>query len=139
MTWLKPVPQISPENAPFYEGLRQRSFLVPKCSGCGMYNWTPYPACRNCLSTDQKWEAVSGMGELYTFTEIHKGPKVFSEDGPYIEAFMKLEEGPRPILVHGNLAGVPHDQIKLGMKLKISYFDVPEYDITLYQFEAADA
>jgi len=138
MTWLRPIPQMSPENAPFYAALKEGTFVVPKCQACGNYNWTPYPACRTCQSTDQEWTRVSGKGELYTFTVIHKGPKTFTEDGPYVEAFMKLDEEPGALLVHGNLVGVPHDEIRIGMPLRIGYFDVPGHDMTLFQFERDD-
>ena len=137
MAWIRPLPTISPENTPFFDGLRKHKFNVLKCKSCGHYNWTPYPACRSCMSTDQEWVEVSGNGKLYTFTVVHVGPKAFTQDGPYVWAFMKLDEGPRPMIVMGNLVGVPHDQIKIDMPVKIGYHDIPGYDMTLYHFEAA--
>lgn len=135
MSWIRPIPQMAPENTPFYEGLKAGQFLVPKCQSCGNYNWTPYPACRTCQSLDQKWVEVSGKGQLYTYTMIHKGPKTFMDEGPYVEAFMKLDEEPRALLVHGNLVGIEEKDITLGMRLKISYFTIPGYDIPFYRFE----
>jgi uncharacterized OB-fold protein len=136
-TYLRPLPAITPESEPFFAGLREHKFLVPKCQNCGHYNWTPYPACRSCLSTDQEWTEVSGRGTIYTFTEINVGAKAFMTDGPYVWAFAKLEEGPRPLIVMGNLLGVDHEQIEIDMPVKIGFHEVPGHDLTLYHFEAA--
>ena len=137
MTWLRPLPTINPENESFFAGLRERKFMVPRCKACGNFNWTPYPACRSCLSTEQEWTPVSGEGKLYTFTIVHSGPKTFTENGPYVWAFMKLKEEPRSLIVMGNLVGCPHDKIKIDMPLKIAFHDIPGYDMTHYHFEAA--
>ncbi|HSV83250.1 MAG TPA: OB-fold domain-containing protein [Ramlibacter sp.] len=139
MTWLRPLPTISPENAPFFAGLREHKFKVPRCLDCGDYNWTPYPACRSCLSTRQEWVQVSGKGTLHTFSVIHVGPKAFMQDGPYVWAFAKLVESPRPIIVMGNLVGCEHAAIRIDMPLRIEYHDVPGHDMTLYHFRAEQA
>jgi uncharacterized protein len=135
MNWIRPLPAVSPENEPFFSGLRERKFKVPKCKSCGNFNWTPYPACRSCLSTTQEWVEVSGKGALHTFTVMHVGPKSFTNDGPYVFAFAKLQERPRPLLVMGNLVGCDVDAIEIDMPIKIGYHDVPGYDLTLYHFE----
>ena len=104
---------------------------------CGDLNWTPYPACRSCLSIKQEWFEVSGKGTLYTYSVVHVGPKAFTQDGPYVFAFAKLIEGPRALIVMGNLVGCDPDSIKVDMPIRIGYSDVPEHDLTLYHFEPA--
>ena len=37
--YLKPLPQVTEANREFFEGLKRREFLVPKCDQCGDYNW----------------------------------------------------------------------------------------------------
>lgn len=135
MTWVKPLPIVTPESQPFFDGLREHRFRVPRCRSCGSHNWTPYPACRTCLSTDQEWVDVSGRGSLYTFSVVHVGPRAFTQDGPYIWAFAKLEEQPGPLIVMGNLIGLDHDAVEIDMPIKIGYHDVPDHDLTLYHFE----
>jgi uncharacterized OB-fold protein len=134
-TWIKPLPVITPASRPFFDGLREHVFRVPRCQSCGHYNWSPYPACRSCLSIDQEWVEVSGRGSLYTFSEIHVGPLAFTQDGPYIWAFAKLAEGPRPLIVMGNLTGVEPGEVEVDMPIKIGYHDVPGHDLALYHFE----
>jgi hypothetical protein len=72
--YLKPLPQVAEANREFFEGLKRREFLVPKCDQCGDYNWVPYPACRSCLSEDQTWTRVSGEATVYTYSVIYRGP-----------------------------------------------------------------
>lgn len=137
MPYLKPLPTTTEDNRPFWEGLKRREFLVPKCQDCGDYNWTPYPACRSCLSTNQEWTKVSGEGTIYTFTVVHRGPPAFTAEGPYVIAFMELKEQPRPLLVMGNMINCNPDDIKIGMPVKIAYEDIPDEDITLWRFVPA--
>jgi hypothetical protein len=49
----------------------------------------------------------------------------------------ELAERPRPMLVLGNLVNYPVDQISIGMPIQISYLDVPDEDVTLWQWQAA--
>ena len=63
MPYLKPLPQITESNRPFWEALKRREFIVPKCADCGAYNWTPYPACRVCLSERLDWVPCQWAGD----------------------------------------------------------------------------
>jgi uncharacterized protein len=134
--YLKPLPQVSDANREFFEGLKRREFLVPKCGQCGDYNWVPYPACRSCLSEDQTWTQVSGEATVYTYSVIYRGPGAFDADVPYIVALGELTERPRPCLVLANLVGTDPDQVRIGMPIKIAYQDIPGEDITLWRWVA---
>jgi hypothetical protein len=37
----------------------------------------------------------------------------------------------------GGAPGLPMDEVKIGMRLKVAYEDVPDCEITLYHFEPA--
>jgi uncharacterized OB-fold protein len=137
MTYLKPLPDISELNRPFWDGLRQHEFRVPRCNDCGDYNWIPYPACRSCQSENQEWTPVSGDAVVWSFSVVHRGPGAFNEEVPYIVVLAKLAEEPRSLIVTGNLIGVEPDQVSIGMPLTIVYEEVPEEDITVYRFAPA--
>jgi hypothetical protein len=137
MTYIKPLPDISEANAPFWEGLKRHEFLVPKCMKCGAYNWVPYPACRECLSERQHWTKVSGQGRLYSFTIVHRGPGAFTDDLPYVVAYAEFEEGfsgPRPIMVMGNLKAASLDEIQIGQPIEVAYEDIAEHAVTMWRF-----
>jgi uncharacterized protein len=134
--YLKPLPQVTEANREFFEGLKRREFLVPKCEACGDYNWVPYPACRSCLSENQTWTRVSGEATVYTYSVIYRGPGAFDADVPYIVVLGELTERPRPCLVLANLVGTDPDQVRVGMPIQIAYQDIPGEDITLWRWIA---
>ncbi|MBO0728679.1 MAG: OB-fold domain-containing protein [Acidimicrobiaceae bacterium] len=137
MTYLKPLPEISEQNRPFWDGLRVHEFRVPRCTGCGDYNWIPYPACRSCLSEDQEWVPVSGRAVVWSFSVVHRGPGAFNEEVPYVVVLAKLAEEPRSLIVTGNLIGVDPAEVKIGMPIQVVYEDVPQEDVTVYRFAPA--
>jgi uncharacterized OB-fold protein len=135
--YLKPLPQVTEQNRPFWDGLQRHEFLVPKCRDCGDYNWAPYPACRSCLSENQEWTKVSGDGEIYTYTIIERGHGQFNDEAPYAFIVVKLAESPRDLLVIGNTRGIPNEDIKIGLPVKIVFEDIPDEDITMWRFGPA--
>lgn len=135
MTYLKPLPTTTALNAPFWEGLRQHEFRVPRCQGCGDLSWVPYPACRTCLSEDQEWTKVSGDATVWSWTVVHRETMTaFGLDVPYVVVLAKLVEEPQPCIVTGNLLGADVDAISIGMPIKVVYEDIPEEDITMFRF-----
>jgi uncharacterized OB-fold protein len=135
VTYLRPLPTITAANRPFWDALRDHRFTVPKCTNCGDYNWSPYPACRSCLSTSQEWAAVSGRGTVYSYSAVYKGLVTF--DCPHIFALIELDEKPRTVTVLSNIVGSEPKDIRIGMPVEVVFEDVPEHDITLYKFAAA--
>jgi uncharacterized OB-fold protein len=137
VAYLKPLPEITERNRPFWDGLSRHEFLVPRCGDCGDYNWVPYPACRTCLSENQQWTPVSGEGTVFSFSIVHRGPGAFDAEVPYSVVLAKLAEGPRPLIVLGNMVDCRNDEILVGMPIRIVYEDIPEEDITMWRFAPA--
>ncbi|MDE3203909.1 MAG: OB-fold domain-containing protein [Acidobacteriota bacterium] len=134
MTYLKPLPDTSELNRPFWEGLRRHEFRVPRCADCGDWNWIPYPACRSCQSEHQVWTAVSGAAVVWSWSVVHRGPGAFNDEVPYTVVLAKLAEEPRSLIVTGNLVGIDPAEVTMGMPLTVVYEEVPDEDITLYRF-----
>jgi uncharacterized OB-fold protein len=138
MTYRKPLPQVEPANAPFWEGLAQGEFRVPRCTNCGHYNWVPFPACRSCLNEEQEWTAVSGDATVWSFSVVHRGPGAFNEEVPYAVVLAKLAEEPRSCIVIGNTTGIDPADLYVGMPLRIVFEPIEEEGVTVYRFAAAD-
>jgi uncharacterized OB-fold protein len=134
--YLKPLPIISDLNRPFWDALADHEFRVPRCADCGDYNWVPYPACRSCLSERQVWTHVSGDATVFSFTVVHRGPGAFGADVPYVLALGQLVEQPRACNVLANLVGVDTEEVRIGMPIRIGYVDIPDQDVTMYQWVA---
>jgi len=132
--YLKPLPDVTEANRPFWEGLQRHEFLIPRCTACHVYNWPPYPACRSCLSEDLEWTPVSGDAAVYTFTLVHRGHGPFDAEVPYAIVLAKLVEEPRACVVIGNTRGIPNEELEIGLPVKIIYEDIPGEDVTLWRF-----
>jgi uncharacterized OB-fold protein len=133
-SYTKPLPVISPENRPFWDGLRERRFLAPKCRQCGDFGWIPYPACRTCLSTELEWVELSGRATVYSYSIVHRGPGAFADDVPYVLVLAEMEERPRPMLVLAQLTGCALDEVRIGLPITVTYTDIAGEDVTLYSF-----
>jgi len=134
--YLKPLPEISDLNRPFWEGLQRHELRVPRCADCGDFNWVPYPACRSCLSENQRWTVVSGDATVFSFTVVHRGPGAFDADVPYVLALGQLVEQPRPCNVLANLVGVDPEAVRIGMPIRLGYVEIPDEDVTMYEWLA---
>ena len=134
----KPLPQRLPENEEFWAGLESGEFRVPRCNNCGYWHWVPYPACRNCLSTDQTWTKTGGKGKIFSYTVVHRGPGGFRDDVPYVLAMVEFPEGPRNPIVLGTMVDVDPDAVHTGMPVKVVYEEIPDEDVTIWHFAPDD-
>jgi uncharacterized OB-fold protein len=135
MVYLKPLPTITKYNEPFWAGLKEHEFRIPKCNSCGDYSWIPYPSCKTCFSSDVEWTKVSGNATVWTYSVIHRGVGAFVKEQPYVVVVAKLVEEPRSCLVMGYLLNANPDDVKIGMPVKVVYEDIPDEDSTMYRFE----
>ncbi len=92
----KPLPVITEENRPFWEGCQQGKFLLQYCERCQRYQCYPRLYCMQCGFEGLRWREASGRGVIYSYTIIHqnKSPE-FMPDVPYTVAIVQLEEGTR--------------------------------------------
>ena len=115
----KPIPQVTPELAPFFDAAKRGQLMVQKCESCGTLRFPPRALCSRCLSSHAAWTPVSGRGEVYSFNVMHQVYHPgFAAEIPYAVVVIKLEEGAKMI---SNLVGIkPHD-IKCGMPVEVVF------------------
>lgn len=91
-----PLPVVTPETAPYWDGARDGKLLLQRCGGCRVVRFYPRRTCPACWSEDAEWIEASGRGRVASFTIIHRPPApAFAERVPYVVALVDLEEGPR--------------------------------------------
>ncbi|MBO0729407.1 MAG: Zn-ribbon domain-containing OB-fold protein [Acidimicrobiaceae bacterium] len=128
------VPDVPPEHAPFWEGLRSRQLLLQRCDHCGRYRFVPGELCPQCFSRSLTWTPVSGQGTVYTFTVVRRAPTpAYQARAPYVLAQIELEEGPR---ITSALDRVEPEEVRIGMPVRVLFEDVAP-DLTLYRFTPA--
>jgi len=60
--------------------------------------------------------ALSGRGEIYSFSTMYNVPHGFEEQKPYTVALVKLDEGPMVTAQLTDIAGV---DVKIGMRVEM--------------------
>jgi len=130
------LPVIYPEERPYWDALRQRKLVLPRCKSCKQA-WFPLgPACPNCFEIGFDWSPMTGNGVLHNYVVYHKAWAPWLEKRvPYAVVQVELDEGPR---LTTNLLDCAIDQIRIGMRVQAMYEDITD-DIILLQFRPAGA
>ena len=131
MAYEKFRPQISPRDAPFWEGVRAHQLRLQRCDDCGRFRFIPGEMCPGCYSAAATWTEVSGRGRVYTYTVVHRAPTpAYQADAPYVIAHVELDEGPRII---STLVDCAVEEVSVGMPVEVGYEEA-DADLTLYHF-----
>jgi uncharacterized OB-fold protein len=126
----RPLPIPTSFTEPFWEGTRIGELRVQRCNDCGQWRWTPQVGCPRCLSENTEWRAASGLGELYSYTIIHRpvDPSRFGE--PYVLAVVQLDEGPYMLT---NMVECELEDLQVGMRVSVRFERIDD-DFTVYPF-----
>ena len=131
----RPLPAPDALTTPYWEAARQERLVMPRCDDCGRYHFYPRTLCPHCSSSKLQWTAVSGKGEVYSFTVIHRAPSpAFATAVPYVVASVKLAEGPHLMT---NVVGVAVDDVRVGMRVKVTFKNFSD-EATLPMFEPVE-
>src|SRR5713226_4123333 len=128
----KPLPVVTDESRPFWEGCRQGKLLLQYCDQCRRHQFYPRLYCMQCGSTSLSWIEASGRGVIYSYTIIHqnKSPE-FAQDTPYNVAIVQLEEGPRMM---SNIVDISPAELRIDLPVTI-IFDAVTDSISLPRFK----
>lgn len=127
----KPVPVITAEMRPFYEGARRGELLLQRCTDCGTFRFPARERCSTCVSSRSTWERAGGHGELYSFTVMHQVyHPAFVAEVPYAVAIVKLDEGPK---LTTNIIGLAPDELRIGQRVEVVFERVSD-DVALPKF-----
>lgn len=129
----KPLPVVTEESRPFWEGCRQGILRLQYCEQCHQHQFYPRLYCMHCGAEQISWVTASGRGVIYSYTIIHqnKSPE-FVQETPYNVAVVQLEEGPRMM---SNIVGISSEELRVDLPVKI-VFDPVSDTISLPRFMA---
>lgn len=127
----KPLPVITEESRPFWEGCRQGKLLLQYCDRCQQYQFYPRLYCMQCGAENPRWVEASGRGVIYSYTIIrqNKSPE-FADDTPYNVAIVQLEEGPRML---SNVVDIAPAELRVELPVTV-VFDRVTDTISLPRF-----
>ncbi len=131
----KPIPIPDDLTRPFWEAARERRLVLQRCATCNYYNHPPRHACDACLSQQLRFEPVSGLGRIHTFTIMHqRDVPGFESEAPFINIVVELEEQPALFML-SNLPISERDRLRIGAPVKVEFEDrgngeiVPQFRI----------
>jgi uncharacterized OB-fold protein len=132
--YTKPLPEITAESRPFWDGCKRHQFLVQRCRVCGARQHYPRGVCASCWSEDLEWLPSAGRGRIYAFTVTHRTQaRGFRDELPYVLAWVELDEG---VQVLTNLVGCDPAKLTIGMDVRVTFEDV-NADVSIPRFTPA--
>lgn len=127
----KPVPVADAVSEPFWSALRDGTLVLQRCGSCQRHQFYPRAACSHCGAMELRWEPVSGRGQVYSYTVVHRsGVPGWRDEVPYVVALVELDEGPR---MQTNVVGCDPGEVSVGARVRLSPTAVTE-SVTLPLF-----
>lgn len=104
---------VQAEFRPFFAGLARGQLAFPRCADCGRFHWYPMQLCPFCRGASIAWEAVSGVGRVFSWTVVrHDFDPAFR--APYIVALLEFADAPGVRLIT-NLVEIEVEDLAIGM------------------------
>ncbi|MGO9060869.1 MAG: Zn-ribbon domain-containing OB-fold protein [Candidatus Binataceae bacterium] len=128
----KLIPQVTPELKPFFDAAREHKLAVQKCDKCGKLRFPAAALCLACDSDKASWVPVSGRGEVFSFTIMHRAyhPAI---KVPYTLAVIELKEG---VKITSNVIDIEPSKVKCGMPVEVTFEKLSD-EVTLPKFRPA--
>jgi len=120
----------APELEQYWEATKQGVLLVPHCNGCGQAFWYPRTFCPLCHSTDLSWNPALGGGTIYSFSVCYRGQGPWADVGPYVIAYVQLDEGP---LMLTNVVDGDPEALRIGQSVALVMEDAGEYKVPRFR------
>ncbi len=117
-----PMPLADATTLPWWEAAAEHRLVVQRCASCGQTRLPPAPVCAACRSTEADWQEVSGLGEVYTYTLVHR-PIAADQTLPFVVAVIALE-GSGGLRLISNLVDVRHEAIEIGLPVELVWEDM---------------
>lgn len=127
-----PPPMVDGTTLPWWQAAAEHRLMVQQCLSCQRYRLPPAPICSQCHSTESRWKEVPGLGEVYTYTLVHR-PIAGGQELPFAIAVVALDDtgGLRMI---SNLVDVEPDQVGIGMPVELVWEDMgPELAVPRFR------
>ena len=111
-------PALDDTNRFFWTSGEDGRLRFLRCAACGYWLHPPGPRCPRCGSRELGPEAVSGQGEVWSYTVNHQ-----SWDGspdPYAIVLVALPEQDG-LRLTSNMVNCPVDSVRIGMPVRVVF------------------
>jgi hypothetical protein len=127
MTLHPPLPVANDVTKPFWDGVKEGRLLVQRCTECERFQFPPDVSCGSCSSTTLSFEAVSGRGTVFSFTETVSGARhpYFQSISPYLVGMVQLDEQ-EGLIFASNFPGSEYADLKIGAPIEVEYQELAD-------------
>lgn len=105
-----------PETKAFWTAIAAGRMDMPWCGQCDGHVWPPRSHCPRCLSVVTGAKTLTGEGEVYSFSVVHRGEGAFAKTDPYVLAYVSLDQGPT---VMANIVDIDAADLTVGMRVRL--------------------
>lgn len=128
----KPLPFVTDESRPFWDGCREGKLLLQYCDQCQQHQFYPRLYCMHCGAEHIRWVEATRRGLIYSYTIIHQNKAhEFVYETPYNVAVVQLEEGPRMMC---DIVEVDLADLRIDLPVVVT-FDAVNDTISLPRFK----
>ncbi|QGN54223.1 SDR family NAD(P)-dependent oxidoreductase [Novosphingobium sp. Gsoil 351] len=113
------LPELTPENTPFWTGGAQGELRIAFCADCARAIHPPQLVCPGCLSERVEPRAVPGTGTVYTFTINHQ-PWVPDLDVPFAIAVVEIDGAPN-VRITARVVGSDPESVHIGQRMTVIF------------------
>ncbi len=115
----KPLPPITADTRPFWDGCREGELRYQVCATCGHAQFYPRVLCARCGGVELAWRRSTGQGTIHAVTVVYRAPSAaFKEDVPYAVALVDLDEGFRMM---ANIVGGNPEAVAIGDRVRLVF------------------
>jgi hypothetical protein len=82
----------------------------------------PAPVCPECRADISDWKQLSGLGEIYTYTIVHR-PVAAGQPLPTVIAVIALEDAGGVRMI-SNVVGAAPEEIRIGLPVEVVWEDM---------------
>jgi uncharacterized OB-fold protein len=125
------LPRITALNRHFWTGGAEGELRFLRCQACRTWIHPPAPRCPACLANEVEPEAVSGRGEVLTYTFNHQ-PWVPAPDHPYPIAIVELPEQ-QGLRLTTNLVNCEPGDVRVGLRVQVVFEQHEDVFVPLFE------
>lgn len=117
------VPKPNLETQAFWDATAEGKLLLKRCDRCETVIWYPRSICPACGTRETSWFEASGRGTVYSCTVTRKGQGAYREAGPFVLAYVELDEGPRLMT---NIVDCDPFSVRIGQAVEVVFHATSE-------------
>jgi uncharacterized OB-fold protein len=121
---LQPLPDVTDDTRPFWEGGGDGVLRIHRCSACSTWFHPPAPVCPACLSRDVGPRPTSGRATLLGYS-VNVQPWAPDLEVPYVVAVVAVDDAPG-VQLTTRLVDVAPEDVHVDMPLEVTFLEVPE-------------